>query len=526
MTVESLSQLLTLVHEPGVTDVVYVRGSDAYYRHLNPGEAVVNATTVFQAADGGVWAVITSRIPRYASTGVIPIGYLGYVGTTLYHNPDGTPVGVGGSVNAASLLTAGDDLTDSQQTTFRGHIGVRTLGRAHPRRNVSVHAGGYITPTTGTLNVGASPGVGGDVTNLVWLNCVTGNAGRVIRHMPVIDRVQIQTAAASSFTSLVVFVARNIKAAGTYWRVVAQTDNLANYFTNAGVQDIRLATPLTGVRQGDHIGVAITLPSPLAVLRSQTQTNCHAYWLAATLADGMLTGATAALNTCIPIRVFGPPADIILKGDSIAGGHKASASLFDSVSTQAWYGIDAMQLLANDGGSGTHGGFICANHSIQGDTMTAIESVWSAHMIEQKPKLGVLWLTGNDIGAAGTNEGNVLTTVKDTFISKLTAMLDAAYAVDLPLVVMTISPRGGWEAWRKSARNQYNTEAQALVTATGYGGLFSWLDLDPVVEDPAAPDALLAAYADADGYHYSSAGQTAVATALRDHVFAGHAHKL
>lgn len=56
ITVESLSQLLTLPHQAGVTDVVYVRGSDAYYRHLNPGEAEVNGTTVIQAADGGVWS--------------------------------------------------------------------------------------------------------------------------------------------------------------------------------------------------------------------------------------------------------------------------------------------------------------------------------------------------------------------------------------------------------------------------------------------------------------------------------------
>lgn len=418
-------------------------------------------------------------------------------------------------VDAAALLIAADDLTASEQTTFRGDIGVKTFGRAQPRRNVSVHAGGYITPSTSTLNFGPAG-------ETVWRN--GGNATRITRHLDRIDRVQFRFGDKTSVTDFKCWIGRYVN---NYLKIVAQTENLVPHITSNVVNTIRLAVPLSGARQGDITGIYLNQPGAVNVLATVAQTNCPAYYEAVALADNCLTaGVTLRVGTSIPVRFFGSSADIILKGDSIASGHKVSASLFDSVSAQAWTELDSMRILQNDGQGGTHGGFYCANHSIQGDTMTAIESVWAAQMIDQKPKLGVLWLTGNDIGAGGTTEGNILTTVKATFMAKLTAMLNAAFAVDLPMVVMTISPRGGWEAWRKSARNQYNTEAQAIVQAVGYGGLFSWLDLDPTVEDPGTPDALLAAYADADGYHYSSAGQTAVGTALRDHVFANHAHKL
>lgn len=135
-------------------------------------------------------------VPSHRSTATIGIGQIGNVGGTLYYNPDGSPVAVGGSAANAVQYTA-QTLTDAQREQARQNVGVFT---------------GYDTSTVGFLFKGGTLNAG--ITNVARAANVSTLTLSDSSGMLVGQKFSIQNCSDTSFNggSFVVATRTNIGA--------------------------------------------------------------------------------------------------------------------------------------------------------------------------------------------------------------------------------------------------------------------------------------------------------------------------
>lgn len=375
-----------------------------------------------------------------------------------------------------------------------------------PFRQLSVDAGGVSEPETGVANLGTTA-----ATHIVG----TGTSTRIQRNMARVDRVKIYVASVTNVTELRVSILRYI-APKMY--VVGRSENFIGRVTAGAINTIELTSAIPNVKLGDYICVSIAASGGGGnYLRSVTKAT-QSLWVvdSAELVDGTVqVGAGSFVsNTALPVKVYGPQADLIGAGDSLMSGEAASASLRDSKTDAAYTGLDMLKGLRESGWS-------VMNMGIGGETSTSLLARWQADVLDQKPLAVAVHSGGNDIG--GISDLADLDDAKNTAIGNLQEMLDSAFSLGIKLIVVGILPRTSWcteELYDISrARREINTALRGLVDSR-YVGHALYLDPDPVVGslyadgDAGNLDALNPTYAHTDDVHLNVAGQAAMSGAM------------
>jgi lysophospholipase L1-like esterase len=375
------------------------------------------------------------------------------------------------------------------------------------QRLPSVLAGGYLAPVAGEPNSGTA-----DAT--LFLN--VGNAARVWRDLPYVDRVAFYFGPVTHLVQVRVNVQRLVSG---HMVVVAESANLRDALTPDRVNTIPLTPPLRDVRRGDFIGLGLEatgeyvsrllwLPAPNLTVR---------YLAGARPVDDTFRPGLGInrLDHTLPIQLFGPPADVLLIGDSLASGEVASASLIES-KPDTWTGRDLGAGLVDLG-------YNVQNVGLSDETSTQVRARWSADVLAQQPRVVVIHVGGNDLGSVPTPEAAVA--ARAVFLDHLDAMLDQALASGITPVVLGILPRTRWchppDYWRNRSRREWNAAARDRVKARPAGRAY-FLPTDPIVGEPyAAGDAgnldwIRPEFDCGDQVHLNEAGHAALARALRD----------
>jgi len=150
-----------------------------------------------------------------------------------------------------------------------------------------------------------------------------------------------------------------------------------------------------------------------------------------------------------------------------------------------------------------NGAYVAVDNGLGGQTTAQIAARLTQQVINQRPACVVI--------LAGVNDAKS-SIASATIQANLQAMYTAAHNAGIRVVAVTITPWKNGTNWTE-ARQTITDEVNAWILNTATNVDYR-IDAYTALEDPGAPDALLAAYDSGDHTHPSAAGYTALATAI------------
>jgi lysophospholipase L1-like esterase/peptidoglycan hydrolase-like protein with peptidoglycan-binding domain len=291
---------------------------------------------------------------------------------------------------------------------------------------------------------------------------------------------------------------------GSTYDLVGESEDFAASVVAATTNTITLATPITGVQEGDYYAIqANGAGSNLSMLKTRSSATGYTTYFTngapSSTTDFAWESATALASTALPVQIYMNPPQFVFIGDSIIAGHPAHYSFLESTSTTSLGSTI-------EGHFSTETGYTYQNMGIGGQDTTAIVARFTQDVIDLKPKVVVLEGGVNDL-ADGDSQS--------TFIANMTTMLDAIEddANIGTVYVLKILPWTSGTNLQMQTRDTWNSALETLVdgytkavivdanTATGLfrsGG------------DPGNLWDIQVAY-NADGVHFTSAGHSVIA---------------
>ncbi len=334
-----------------------------------------------------------------------------------------------------------------------------------------------------------------------------------IRQNGTLSRVSFWCAGNTALTACYITVWR--KDGATYDRA-GISENIAASMVAGQTVTVDLASPITGVLEGDYIGYRVERSEGgVYQFDDQTVAGTNTRYVTNTApatADYDWDGATGASNYVV-IQAYMTAPVFVGIGDSIMAGHPAHYGYCEATATEDLDG-HLCYLLSQLWQNKTW-----QNMGIGSQTTTDLAARVTTDLVNLAPAYALLEGGINDIVAIDdpSNAGQVAT-AKAVFLTKWTALLDACDGASITPVVMLMFPWTNGTNTEMQVRDDWNASLTTL--AAEYTGAVvvdcgSTIGQNRADGDPGNLWDLQAAY-NADGIHLTVAGYTAVAGAVRN----------
>lgn len=378
--------------------------------------------------------------------------------------------------------------------TNTAHAAYLTL---EPNADLSI-AGPYDTATVGDGNWGTNAN---DSKEFITI----GNKYR-IRQEGSLSKIKIYVASITGTTGFYIKVWRND---GSTYDLVGTSGNLAGSLIAGQMNEVELASPITGVQEGDYLGYRIERdslePNTYQFYAKTGQgSSVESYYITDAVASdsnfdwqnapGHLAGAV------LPIEIYMQSPQTIFIGDSIIAGHPAHYSFLEAT---------AMTNIAStiEKQFSDLTGYSYQNMGIGSQTTSLIVTRFNADVVNLNPRVAILEGGVNDIALGVT---------KETFLSNWTTMLDACRDNDIIPIVIPIMPWTSGSMTQMTTRDDWNTSLVALAQ-TYEDAIVADMSLAVGQYATDGPEGNLwdikTAY-NADGVHFNSTGHGAIAAVL------------
>lgn len=268
---------------------------------------------------------------------------------------------------------------------------------------------------------------------------------------------------------------RKDSGAATYSRV-AQSENLIAQLApqDNSVRNIEftLATPLWG-KGGDvpclMAKSSIATQNFIQVSSSADATNCR--YLSSANPSGVNNTLSTLANTAfVPLYVHGTKAHIAIFGDSqAAGDHDGQGTV--AMHAETVTGLRCLHRGIGSQNSASIRSRVGASGGAVGVTDLGIPIVWCPGGLGGGIDFG---------GIADPNDPGQVAAAKATYLSNVTAILDALAAAGCKTVLGSINPGTGWSDTLSAIRRDWNTALAALCAARPSNQVL-FINLDPVI---------------------------------------------
>ncbi len=363
----------------------------------------------------------------------------------------------------------------------------------------NVTVGPYDVAAAGAGNLGYNNGVG-------TRELITVGQSYRIRQNGTLTQVKLYTSDISNATGLYIKIWR--LNGNSRYDVVGTTENLISSVATNTMNTITLATPITGVQEGDYYGYRVEKSAVSAgqMFFARTgQSNVTSYMVdnASPGNNYNWTALTALAGTTTPIQLFMQAPQFVFIGDSIIAGHGLHYSFLENsaATTNITSTIEKQFSLTT--------GYTYQNMGIGGQNTTQISARFTADVVNLKPRVVVIEGGVNDLAQSVT---------KATFIANWTSMLNAAQANNIQVMILKILPWGAGTNTQLQTRDDWNSSLATLAATYP----------NTVVVDASSLVGLFRAGGDAgnlwdiktaltpDQVHYFQSGHTLIAQALSD----------
>ncbi len=327
-----------------------------------------------------------------------------------------------------------------------------------------------------------------------------------VRQDGTINRVRFYTVSKTGLSAAYVKVWRKN---GSTYDLVGTSNNLVSDMTAASFNTIDLSSPITGVQEGDYVGLRIeSAGGAVPSFYGYNPGNVTTYY-----AQNQSFGTTGVnwagqspTAFVMPIETYMQAPQAVFIGDSIISGNPAHLSFLETTeTTNVGSSIERKYNAAT--------GYTYQNMGIGAQTTASISARFAADVIALHPRLVIIEGGVNDIANGAVT--------KNTFLANWTSMLNAAQADSgvSKIFVLKILPWINGTNNQMQTRDDWNSSLATLaagyskavvVDASSYVGVFR------SGGDPGNLWDMNALYNSGDGVHYNASGHFKIAQALAD----------
>lgn len=362
-----------------------------------------------------------------------------------------------------------------------------------------VIVGPYDTPASTGISWGAN------ATNLTREFLTYGQKYR-IRQNGSINRVYLYTNNVTGLTGFYIKIWRKV---GATYNLIGTSDNIAGSLQAGSFNTVDLATPITGVQEGDHIGYRVEGDQNNFYAKNGL-TGVTTYYVGNTIPSSTeydWESQTAAAGFAMPINVYMQAPQVVFIGDSIVAGHPGHYSFLETTATTNIESTMEKQF-------SNLTGYSYQNMGVGSQVTTNIAARFTADVINLHPQIVVIEGGINDISFGGAN--------KDIFLANWTTMLNAAQADASiqTIAVLKILPWTNGSTVQMQAHDDWNASLATL--ASGYSKAIvvdanSYVGQFRVGGDAGNLWNNQAQYSP-DGTHFNQAGHLQIAQAIVDNL--------
>lgn len=309
-----------------------------------------------------------------------------------------------------------------------------------------VIVGPYDTATSGAGNSGcASACASGGSREFINI----GQKYR-IRQTGTISRVRLYVASTASLTGFYIKIWR--KNASSTYDLVGISNNIASSLTAGNFHTVDLSSPISGVQEGDYYGYRIEASGSEYETYVKAVTGVTVYMVTnetPSTTNYTWESKTAGANQAMPIELYMTAPQVAFIGDSLIAGHPAHYSFLETTAI-----TNITSTIEKQFSNLT--GYTYQNMGIGSQTTSNILSRFTNDIINLKPKVAVIYGSGND----GYSDAN-----KATFLSNWTTMLNAAQASEYitTIIVLKLLPATSGTTVQMQAHDDWNVALTALA---------------------------------------------------------------
>lgn len=327
-----------------------------------------------------------------------------------------------------------------------------------------------------------------------------------IRQNGTITQVKVYSQGAGNPTRFELKIWR--KTGANSYDLVGSSENFATSINSggAGVKTVTLASPISGVQEGDYIGYAVNDPGSL--FASTGQATGEDSYAAANSTTPASTGyawesQTSFLTTVLFIECYMTSPDFVIIGDSIPAGHPGH---FSSAETNDSNAFDATSTIGYKLAA-LWGNKKYQNTGIGSQTTANIAARIAADCVNLSPAHAVLEGGVNDIAGAVSQA---------TFIANWTTILDAVTAAGIIPVVLKILPWTNGTNANLQTRDSFNAALVSLCASYPTAKVADASSLAGQFRVGGDPGNLwdIKTADNADGVHFNAAGHQDIAQAI------------
>lgn len=357
-----------------------------------------------------------------------------------------------------------------------------------------------VAPYNRTYDVGAANWKG-YTTNSTRSFLNLGHQDRV-QQSGTVTKVEFHTVDASTVSGFYVNIWRDN---GSSYDLIGTSENLAPSLVSGSTEIYTLASPISGVQEGDYIGYVIEHGATVAdSFHAGTTTGLDTRYINSAVTSpydwesSPLNLNNIGLN--IGVYVSETPQAVFI-GDSIIAGHPAHYTFIESNG-----GVDIDSTIQKQFSDLTS--YTYQNMGIGSQTTASISARFQADVLDKNPELVVLEGGVNDIAGGSVTEAQ--------FLTNYTSMLDAAQTNGARVLVMGILPWTNGSNAQMDTRDTWNASLETLVD--GYSNA-RYVNLDSYVgvnrtSGPANNLWDINSSYDVDGVHFNTAGHGRIAQGL------------
>ena len=430
----------------------------------------------------------------------------------------GPPTGVVTFVDNGSSLGTG--LLNGNATTDTATFTTSTLPVGNDTITASYSGDGNFNSSTSTTSLTETIVVGySEVDPYIPMCAAVTNAGNKdncwmlnygeqyrIRQNGSITEIEACVTGSSLPTTFYVQIWRSDYATNPSFTLVGQSDNIASSLVLNQLTTVSLASPITGVHEGDYYACYVAGGSGLYVATGQGAVTLYSTTSQPGSPYSWLSSATAALGSAQrSVELFMNTTNTVFIGDSIIAGYPYSSLIENPPVTSQTTTAQLAGTIADQ--YGVDSSFTFQNMGWSGQTTAQILSRFSTDAVNLHPNWILLEGGVNDV-RGGLSQA--------TIVANWTAMLNAASSAGISVGMLLILPA-------TSLSNAQCTEVDstnaALVTlAASYPNVVV-VDARPLVGTfrsggPAGNLWNQQTQYDYDDLHYNSAGSGVIAGAI------------
>lgn len=285
---------------------------------------------------------------------------------------------------------------------------------------------------------------------------------------------------------------------GTY-DLVGTTGNIASGLATTSINQVDLGTPIA-VEVGDFVSIRCNGTGSTTLSLQTGKTGFTTKYISGMAPDPAdFDAGTSVANTILPVEIYMQAPAIVHIGDSRVAGHPTHYTQKETATTTNFAPEDtiAQQLLSLNA-QATY-----QNTGIGSQTSANVAARIAADCTALKPKACVIEVGVNDVA------GSV---AEATYITNMTTILDALVAASVVPIVSLINPWKNGTSGQDATVNSFNA---ALITLLASYPTARKVDCRLALSNGGDLGDVAAAY-NADGVHFSSAGNTVIAQAIED----------